>query len=111
MNQYFQELEKQFFADGFHLGMKVFSGNQERKNLLNEVLKMYEGMDHFINSFLQFANDNNQQTDCKRGCSWCCHQPVFALTYEIEVLNDFIKNPKIITTFLLCCNFQCALAG
>ena len=52
---------------------------------------MYSAIDEFIDYFLEFAKTNNKPTDCKKGCSWCCYQPVFALNYEIETLNHFIR--------------------
>ena len=43
------------------------------------------------NKLREFAEKNNQQIDCKKGCEWCCYQPVFALDYEMDYLNDFIQ--------------------
>lgn len=44
-----------------------------------------------IESLTEFAERSNTRIDCKKGCEWCCHQPVFALDYEMEYLNDFIR--------------------
>jgi Fe-S-cluster containining protein len=51
---------------------------------------MYYAIDSLIDSLSKFAERQNQQIDCKKGCEWCCHQPVFALDYEMKYLNDFI---------------------
>jgi len=85
------KLEKQFFIDGFRLGTEAAESVAVSDNLIISVQKMYGLMDEFIQSFLQFANENNQSVDCKRGCSWCCYQPVFALNYELLALNKFIQ--------------------
>lgn len=91
MTEKFNQLEKQFYSDGFRLGMRGTNTTTDNSFLLSAVHEMYSVIDEFIDSLLEFARANNQKTDCKRGCSWCCYQPVFALNYEIETLNDFIK--------------------
>lgn len=91
MKENFNKLEKQFYADGFRLGMEAAESGPFRKNLLVSVRKMYALIDEFIATLLQFARENNQSVHCKRGCSWCCYQPVFALSYELLVLDDFIQ--------------------
>ena len=49
-------------------------------------------IDNLIEGLSEFAEKQNQRIDCKKGCEWCCHQPVFALDYELEYLNDFISH-------------------
>ena len=90
MSENLNKLEKQFYSDGFRLGMKASENPQRKSLLISSVNEMYSIVDEFIESFLHFARQNNQSADCKRGCSWCCYQPVFALSYEMETLNDFI---------------------
>lgn len=90
MTEKLNQLENQFYSDGFRLGMRGSNTTTDNNLLLSAVHEMYSAIDEFIDSFLQFAKTNNKTTDCKRGCSWCCYQPVFALNHEIETLNHFI---------------------
>lgn len=89
MEENLNKLEKQFFLDGFRLGTEAVEKGVASENLITSVQKMYDSINEFLRSFLQFANENNQSVDCKRGCSWCCYQPVFALNYELLALNKF----------------------
>lgn len=91
MTEKLNQLEKQFYSDGFRLGMRASNTTTNNNFLLSSVHEMYTAVDEFIDSLLKFARQNNQNTDCKRGCSWCCYQPVFALNHEIEALNEFLK--------------------
>jgi Fe-S-cluster containining protein len=91
MAENLNQLEKQFYSDGYRLGMRASNSAADKNLLLSSVHEMYAAVDEFIDSLLEFARANNQNVDCKRGCSWCCYQPVFALDYEIEALNDFIN--------------------
>ena len=55
------------------------------------ILQMQESVDSFIQSFDEFVTKNGKKIHCKKGCSWCCHQPVFALSYELDYLNNYIS--------------------
>lgn len=92
MNIDLNKIEKQFYSDGFRLGMQAVNETKNKKLLVASVYEMYFAVDELIDAFLQFARANDQKTDCKRGCSWCCYQPVFALSYELETLNDFMES-------------------
>lgn len=91
MNNSQKDIENAFYSDGYKLGMKVADSNGDRNILFQSVSEMYDAIDSFIESFTEFAKKQNQQIDCKKGCEWCCHQPVFALDYEMEYLNDFVR--------------------
>jgi Fe-S-cluster containining protein len=87
-----KDIENAFYTDGYKLGMKVADSGMNQDILLDSVSEMYDAIDSFIDSFTEFAEKQNQQIDCKKGCEWCCHQPVFALDYEMEYLNDFVRS-------------------
>lgn len=86
-----KELEKQFHADGYRLGMEATHGGFSTDTLYAQVKKLHQITDDMVNSFSEFAERQNQKPDCKKGCHWCCHQPVFALDYELDYLRDFIS--------------------
>ena len=84
------KLLKAFYSDGFMLGMEIFTNGFDRKKLFESIRQMHESVDSFIQSFDAFVNQNGKKIHCRKGCSWCCHQPVFALSYELEYLNDVV---------------------
>jgi len=86
-----KNIENAFYSDGYKLGMNVAVSENDRQVLFESVSEMYYAIDSLIDSLSEFAKQQNQQIDCKKGCEWCCHQPVFALDYELEYLNDFIS--------------------
>jgi Fe-S-cluster containining protein len=90
MNDNQKSIENAFFSDGFKLGMKVVTSKKSQEVLFESISEMYDAIDTLIDSLINFAERNNQRIDCKKGCEWCCHQPVFALDYEMEYLNNFI---------------------
>lgn len=86
-----KNIENAFYSDGYKLGMNVAVSDNDRKVLFESVSEMYAAIDNLIEGLSEFAEKQNQRIDCKKGCEWCCHQPVFALDYELEYLNDFIS--------------------
>lgn len=71
--------------------MKVILSENKKEVLFESISEMYNLIDGLIESLTEFAERSNTRIDCKKGCEWCCHQPVFALDYEMEYLNDFIR--------------------
>ena len=91
-NPQFEQLEKAFFHDGYQLAMKAVEANMEWEVLHQSLKEMYAAIDGLIDSLFVYARQQNQSIDCKRGCSWCCHQPVFALDYELDYLKATVNN-------------------
>jgi Fe-S-cluster containining protein len=85
-----KNIENAFYSDGYKLGMNAAVSEKNQQVLFESVSEMYYAIDSFIESLTQFAEKQHKRIDCKKGCEWCCHQPVFALDYELEFLNDFI---------------------
>jgi len=73
------------------LGMKA-AENFQSESIFSEAIKeLHQLINDLIHSFFDLATQQKQNIDCKKGCEWCCHQPVFALDYELFYLNWFIK--------------------
>ena len=84
---YFSEQDRLFYKDGYLLGKQV-----KNKNLLSGAIEsMYEAIDQLIESLLKMAARNGIRVDCRKGCSRCCQQPVFANSYELQFLGEFVK--------------------
>lgn len=90
MNLNLKDLEKQFHADGYRLGMNAVKNNTNINDLHNAIRNMHKIIDEMIDSFSAYATAHNLGPVCKKGCSWCCHQPVYALSYELDYLNSWI---------------------
>jgi Fe-S-cluster containining protein len=85
-----KNIENAFYSDGYKLGMNAAVSDKNQQVLFESVSEMYAAIDSLIDSLTEFAEKQHKRIDCKKGCEWCCHQPVFALDYELEFLNDFI---------------------
>ena len=85
------KLIKAFYSDGYAMGMEIFTSGFSQKKLFESIREMYESVDSFILSFDNFVTKNGKKIHCTKGCSWCCHQPVFALSYELDYLNNYIS--------------------
>lgn len=87
----FKSIERAFYSDGYRFGMKAAENFQSESNFSEVIHELHQLVDDLIQSFSEFATQQNQNIDCKKGCEWCCHQPVFVLDYELFHLNKFIK--------------------
>lgn len=92
MDDNFINIENAFFSDGYKLGMKAFSQIGNKGILFESISEMYAAIDNFNEALSEFSKHQNQPIECKKGCEWCCHQPVFALSYELDYLNNFIHS-------------------
>ena len=90
MDSKYTSIEKAFYSDGFKLGMKALESANREKAILDSIAEMYNIIDNLIESLAGFAQKQNKSIDCKKGCFWCCHQPVFALDYELTYLKKHI---------------------
>lgn len=87
-----QDIENAFYSDGYKIGMSAVHPVIKQKLLFDSLKKMYDAVDDFIKMLSDYAIKQGKNIDCKKGCEWCCYQPVYALSYEMEYLNAFIKN-------------------
>jgi Fe-S-cluster containining protein len=91
MNINLKDLEKQFHADGYRLGMKAVEAGFSTHLLYAAIKNLHQLVDELADSFSEFAARQNQKPACRKGCHWCCHQPVFALEYELDYLHEYIS--------------------
>lgn len=88
--QEIENFEKAFYQDGFDLGMNALNAGGNDSDILNALNEMYKAIDNLISSVYALAQQQKQKIDCKLGCEWCCHQPVFAMTYELDYLQKYL---------------------
>ncbi len=91
-NLTFNKYLKAFYSDGYKIGMQTIDNTESSELLFSAIQEMYEQIDELINSLSVLANDQKNSIQCKKGCHYCCHQPVFALNYELDYLKHFIQN-------------------
>ncbi len=91
MNSKFSSIEKAFYSDGYNLVMKAIEHDRHNLDLMIPISEMYAEIDNLIRSLQEYAIQQNQTIDCKKGCSWCCYQPVFALDYELDFMKNHIR--------------------
>ncbi|NPA38030.1 MAG: hypothetical protein GXO47_14400 [Chlorobi bacterium] len=86
------ETDKVFYNDGYKLGLQAAENNLTKEAIYAAAENMYKAIDGLIESLLSFASRENINVDCKKGCSFCCHQPIYAVSHEIDYLNNYISN-------------------
>jgi len=86
-----KQIENAFFSDGYRFGLKVADSDNNQKILFETLSEMHNEIDDFNEAVTKLSERQNQPIDCKKGCEWCCHQPVFALNFELDYLNFFVK--------------------
>jgi Fe-S-cluster containining protein len=86
-----KNFEKAFYSDGYKIGMKAVLAGITQETMFSALNEMYYAVDDLINTLSIYANKEGRSIDCKKGCEWCCHQPIYALSYEMEYLNAFVK--------------------
>lgn len=91
MNSNQESFEKAFYSDGYKLGMKAVQSGLTKESLFSAIEELYAGINTLCDSLETYASEQGTPVNCKNGCEWCCHQPIFALSYEMEYLNNFIK--------------------
>ncbi len=90
--KHFNENDRIFYADGYRLGQTAVSQGFSNKTLFTAIELLYAGIDSLNDSIIALASRQNKGIDCFKGCHWCCHQAVFANSYELHFLSEQIKS-------------------
>ena len=86
-----EDFKKAFYNDGFQLGIKAAGADANKTSMFSSIREMYTAIEDVIESLHTLALQQGQAIECKLGCDWCCHQPVFALDYELDYLGNYIN--------------------
>jgi Fe-S-cluster containining protein len=86
-----KEIDKIFYRDGYRLANSHLDQKLSAVQLAEAIRALYSAIDELLDAFVQRASDEGQPVDCKKGCSWCCHQEVFAITHEFLYLNEYVQ--------------------
>lgn len=89
--EYWQKFDKAFFDDGYQLANTFLSGGLTKENLFTAQKYLYKTINELTETFIQRTKTEGNPPECKKGCSFCCHQTVLASSYELLYLADFLK--------------------
>jgi len=90
-NKRFSENDRIFYSDGYQLAQTAFANGITKANLFAAIKSLYEAIDALNSSIITFSERQNTKVACSKGCHWCCHQAVFANSYELHYLSEKIK--------------------
>jgi len=85
------DTDRIFYSDGYRVGMDVAEKDITDETIHEGVKLLLSTIDGLIDSLLQQAERSGVKVDCAKGCSWCCHQPVFGHSFELQYLANYIR--------------------
>jgi len=80
-----------FYRDGYRLAHHHLDKGLKTSNMETAIGELYQAVDDLLEAFLQRSAKEGKASDCKKGCDWCCHQEVFAVTHEFLYLNEYVR--------------------
>jgi len=89
---HFTENDRIFYSDGYKLAQTAIEGGFSNESLFSAIESLYAAIDSLNDSILSYSEKQNRQIACHKGCEWCCHQAVFANSFELHYLSEKIKN-------------------
>ena len=96
-NKHFSENDRIFYSDGYRLAQSAIEVGISNDTLFSAIESLYGAIDGLNDSIIALAERQNIKVACFKGCHWCCHQAVYANSYELHYLSEKIKrdfNPK-----------------
>ena len=90
-NKHFTESDRIFYSDGYRLAQSVIQQGFTDETLFAAIETLYAAIDGLNESIVALAERQNAPVSCYKGCHWCCHQAVFANSYELHYLAGYIE--------------------
>lgn len=90
-NKHFTENDRIFYSDGFQLAQSAIEKGLTNATLFSAIESLYAAIDGLNDSILTLAERQKMGVACHKGCQWCCHQAVYANSYELHFLSEKIK--------------------
>lgn len=85
------DTDKAFFQDGLKLAETACKNSCSKEKVWQATRQQQDAMEGLIQALSEEAKRHNVNIDCKKGCSWCCNQPIFGVSHEFHFLWQFIK--------------------
>lgn len=89
-NKHFSDNDRIFYSDGFKLAQSAIEEELTNETLFSAIETLYQEIDKLNNSIVALAEKQNMKVACAKGCEWCCHQAVYANSYELHYLSEHI---------------------
>jgi Fe-S-cluster containining protein len=86
-----REIGRIFHRDGYRLAAGRLAGGIREEGLKDAIRMLYDAVEELLVSFVKRSALEGRPAACKKGCSWCCHQAVFAVTHEWLYLGDHVR--------------------
>lgn len=90
-DKHFSENDRIFYSDGYRLALTAIEKGRSNDTLFSAIESLYQAIDGLNDSIIALAERQNIKVACFKGCHWCCHQAVFANSYELHFLSEKIK--------------------
>lgn len=90
-SKHFSEKDRIFYSDGYQLAQSAIENGLSNETLFSAIESLYAAIDGLNDSIIALAERQNIKVACFKGCQWCCHQAVFANSYELHFLSERIK--------------------
>lgn len=91
-NKHLTENERLFYSDGYQLAQSAIDNGFTNASLFLAIESLYTNIDALNDSIVALAERQRIPVACHKGCQWCCHQAVYANSYELHFLSEKIKN-------------------
>ncbi|MFO7668677.1 MAG: YkgJ family cysteine cluster protein [Bacteroidales bacterium] len=85
-----REIGRIFYRDGYRLANQYLGGGVTVDKLREAIRAVYEVVDGLLEAFIRRTATDGKPVQCRNGCYFCCHQPVFAVSHEMLYLKDYI---------------------
>ena len=90
-HKHFTENDRIFYSDGYQLAQSAIQQGFSNESLFAAIRSMYEAIDGLNDLIVDLAERQKIGVACHKGCHWCCHQAVYANSYELHFLSEQIK--------------------
>ena len=87
----YDEIDQVFLNDGYNLAREIIGSDLSEEKMAFLTRNLYQVVDQLLDSFTGRLERENQPLGCRKGCSWCCTQPVFTNEWEAAYLRQFMK--------------------
>ena len=91
-HKHFNEHDRIFYSDGYKLAQTDIDQGISNSTLFLAIESLYAAIDGLNDSVVALAARQNMRVACHKGCHWCCHQAVYANSYELHFLSEKIKS-------------------
>ena len=85
-----KEIDRIFYRDGYRIADQHLEGQVNATNLIAGIESLHRGVDDLLIAFLRRSASEGKAAECKKGCNWCCHQPVYAVTHEFLQISQYV---------------------